>query len=321
MLLDLSEIQNDLGCPGDPGTPVDLQLDGETVVSAAPRGNTGPDAAFPIAAGQPVLIDFSDSIIDRAWYDSGRETYSQKNRGRNIGRTLKAFVLGTSAISRRNYGRLAALLRERGTEQRVVLMVGAGAQGMGADILYDAPDIGLAAFDIYPTALTQFVADAHRIPLRDACVDAVCIQAVLEHVLDPARVVREIERVLKPGGLVYAETPFMQQVHEGAHDFTRFSELGHRWLFRGFAALDRGAIGGPGLSVYWSMQYLLRGLTRSGKAAKVLALPFSLVALLDRLVPRTHTIDAANGVYFLGRKADAALGVKSLPSEYLGAQK
>ena len=62
---------------------------------------------------------------------------------------------------------------------------------------------------------TQFVADAHRVPLATESVDALVIQAVLEHVLDPWRVAAEIHRVLRPGGLVYADTPFLQQVHEG----------------------------------------------------------------------------------------------------------
>ncbi|CAH2407660.1 hypothetical protein MES5069_620012 [Mesorhizobium escarrei] len=34
----------------------------------------------------------------------------------------------------------------------------------------------------------------------------------------------------------------MQQVHEGAYDFTRFTELGHRWLFRRFETISRGAL-------------------------------------------------------------------------------
>ncbi len=84
----------------------------------------------------------------------------------------------------------------------------------------------IAAFDIYYSANVQFIADAHSILLRDASVDAVVIQAVLEHVLDPQQVVDEIWRVLKPSGLVYAETPFLQHVHEGAYDFTRFTESG-----------------------------------------------------------------------------------------------
>ena len=69
---------------------------------------------------------------------------------------------------------------------------------------------------------------------------------MLEHVLEPELVVAEIHRVLMPDGLVYAGTPFMQQVHEGPYDFMRFTESGHRWLFRRFERLASGATGGPG---------------------------------------------------------------------------
>ena len=43
-------------------------------------------------------------------------------------------------------------------------------------------------------------------------------------------------------GVVYAETPFLQAVHEGPWDFTRFTESGHRWLFRAFERLDSGVV-------------------------------------------------------------------------------
>lgn len=138
--------------------------------------------------------------------------------------------------------------------------------------------------------------------------------------LEPSRVVSEILRVLKPGGIVYAETPFMQQVHEGAADFTRFTELGHRWLFRDFDEIERGAIGGPGLSVYWSMKYFFRGFTRSRKMANILSVPFGLLALLDRFMPRAHILDGANGVYFMGRKAGRRLEAREIFERYLGAQ-
>ena len=74
--------------------------------------------------------------------------------------------------------------------------------------------------------------------------DAVICQAVLEHVLEPASAVSEIHRVLRRDGLVYAETPFMQQVHERAYDFSRFTQSGHRWLFRRFSEISAGPIGG-----------------------------------------------------------------------------
>jgi ubiquinone/menaquinone biosynthesis C-methylase UbiE len=121
-------------------------------------------------------------------------------------------------------------------------VIGGGTIGNGMESLYDDPRLDLLAFDIYASENVQFLADGHQVPLKDGSVDAVWIQAVLEHVLDPQAVVAEIRRVLRPGGLVYASTPFMQQVHEGPYDFTRFTESGHRYLFRHFT----GSIATPG---------------------------------------------------------------------------
>jgi hypothetical protein len=133
-------------------------------------------------------------------------------------------------------------------------------------------------------------------------------------------VVAEIERVLKPNGVVYAETPFMQQVHEGAYDFTRFTELGHRWLWRRFTTIARGPLGGPGLSLYWATRYFLRGLLRSRRIADILSIPFMSFALADRLMKVPDMIDGASGAFFLGRKRPNAIGLDAIVSEYLGAQ-
>ena len=51
---------------------------------------------------------------------------------------------------------------------------------------------------------------------------------------------KEIYRVLKSDGIVYIETPFMQQVHGGKYDFTRFTYLGHRRLFARFQEIESG---------------------------------------------------------------------------------
>jgi SAM-dependent methyltransferase len=89
-------------------------------------------------------------------------------------------------------------------------------------------------------------------PLRragDASFDAVVAQAVLEHVADPARAVAEMHRVLVAGGLVYAEIPFMQQVHEGAYDFRRYTHVGLRRLFRDFDEVAAGPVCGPAMAL------------------------------------------------------------------------
>ena len=48
--------------------------------------------------------------------------------------------------------------------------------------------------------------DALALPFADASFDAVCAMDFLEHVEDPARVVAEAARVLKPGGLFFFHT-------------------------------------------------------------------------------------------------------------------
>jgi SAM-dependent methyltransferase len=182
--------------------------------------------------------------------------------------------------------------------------------------LYDAGDVRVCGFDIYASTHTDFVADAHRIPFADESFDAVWIQAVLEHVIEPHQVVAEIARVLRADGVVYAETPFMQQVHEGAYDFTRFTESGHRWLFRDFECLESGVVLGPGTASWWSLRYTLRALFRSHVLAEVLALPFFWLRFLDGLTSGVYASDAASGVYFFGKKGGSRLGPKELVAFY-----
>lgn len=201
-----------------------------------------------------------------------------------------------------------------------LLVVGGGSVGQGMGPLYDHPGIEIYSFDIYDSPNIQFIADGHHLPLPADYFDAVIVQAVLEHVLQPAQVVSEIWRVLQPGGIVYAETPFMQQVHEGPYDFTRFTESGHRYLFRDFDVIDSGASGGPGVQFMWSVDYLFRSLFRSRTAGKLAKLAVFWAQYLDRIIPPDYAQDGASGVFFYGRKVDARLQPAEIVDYYQGAQ-
>ena len=52
--------------------------------------------------------------------------------------------------------------------------------------------------------------DHPTLPVRDASADAVTCLDVIEHVLDPRRLMREIARVLAPGGRAVVTTPNIQ---------------------------------------------------------------------------------------------------------------
>ncbi|HMQ41103.1 MAG TPA: methyltransferase domain-containing protein [Paracoccus sp. (in: a-proteobacteria)] len=296
-------------------------LSGEALVrDGSDRLRTASGRVYPVLRGKPVLVDFSDSVLSEEAV-MATKAHSQIARKNYNGLTarIKRLVSPEKKATARNVARLIADLEALGRPARL-LVIGGGSVGQGMAPIYDHPGIEIYAFDIYDTPNVQFIADGHHLPLPDDLFDAVIIQAVLEHVLQPAQVVAEIWRVLRPGGLVYAETPFMQQVHEGPYDFTRFTESGHRYLFRNFDVLASGASGGPGVQFMWSVDYLARSVFRSRKAGKAAKLAFFWTQYLDRIIPPDYAQDAASGVFFYGRKADTPISPRDIVAYYQGAQ-
>ena len=274
---------------------------------------------FLFANGQPVLIDFETSLFYREAYLRGRGTGDQRDdSGRGFAKTMRSLIWGgRNRVAPRIAEDLANRLAGRRPRARL-LVVGGGAIGAGVEKLYDG-SIDVIGMDVYASPHTLFVADAHAIPLAPESVDAVWIQAVLEHVLDPDVATEEIHRVLKPGDFIYADTPFMQQVHEGAYDFTRFTLSGHRWLFRDFEEIETGAVGGAGTALAQSIRYTFRAIGFGDKLATLFTLPFFWLRFLDRLTTRRANADAAAGVYFFGQKTGQGVGPKDM-LDYYAAQ-
>jgi SAM-dependent methyltransferase len=232
----------------------------------------------------------------------------------NISENIKA---------RKNYDRLVSLLLSQSASPRV-LIIGGSILGQGMEPLVQNRSLELVESDVSFGPRTMLICDAHDIPFEDETFDGVIVQAVLEHVVDPYRCVEEIHRVLKKEGLVYADTPFMQQVHMGRHDFTRFTHLGHRRLFRKFDEIDSGAACGPGMALAWSYQYFCFSFTTS-RPLRVLIRTFATLTSfylkdLDYyLIEKAGTLDAASAYYFLGRKGNHILSDRELLKLYRGA--
>ena len=256
---------------------------------------------------------------DESLFESKAGSEVERKEYTGVKKSVKRLLSPKKKSTAGNVGKLIAELQK--IDRPKVLIVGGGSIGQNMEPLYEDPRIQIISFDVYASPHAQFVADAHHIPLPDNTFDAVVVQAVLEHVLQPAQVADEIWRVLRPGGFVYAETPFMQQVHEGPFDFTRFTESGHRYLFRKFELISSGASGGPGRQFAWAVDYLVRGLFRSVTAGKVAKLAFFWTQYLDRYIPAEYAQDGASGVYFYGKKSSSTLSPKQIISHYQGAQR
>ncbi len=274
------------------------------------------ETGFPVVDAQPVLIDFANSIFDRRMYhgDTGSVMPRDVTR-RSVGSRLHRLTSGKNPIATTNCAKFIDLMK-RSSEWPVVLVIGGGTIGSGADELYSDDSIELVGTDVYASPHTVLVADAHKLPFEDGVFDGVWVQAVLEHVLEPATVVAEIHRVLRRNGLVYAETPFMQQVHERAYDFSRFTQSGHRWLFRRFSEVSAGPTGGAGVALVWSIRYFSRALGAGDKLSRLISLPFFWIRFLDVFARGRAVSDGASGFFFLGRRAEQAIQPHAMPKYY-----
>lgn len=272
--------------------------------------------AFPVINDIPILISEkkTDTVCSLE--------YGKKYVDRPLSElsTLKKLVVGESEVTKENCKTFVDTVTNSVGRPKV-LVIGGGEKGSGTAELWNNENIEIVSFDIYASNTTDIVCDAHYIPIEDNTFDGVWIQAVLEHVVEPIKVVSEIYRVLKIGGIVYAETPFMQQVHEGAHDFTRFTVLGHRYLFKEFEMIRIGGNKGPELVLAWAVRYFIWSLTRSRKIARLAGLSVGLLMRpFASLMSKASMYDASSGVFFLGRKSElkSTVSHKDLISLYRG---
>ena len=150
-----------------------------------------------------------------------------------------------------------AFLREERNLERscasltgTILDVGC-AQGIPRRYLpADANYVGL---DYYSTATEWYgtrpdvFGDAQSLPFIDSSIDHALLLDVLEHIPDPQRCLGELNRVLKPGGSLTIQVPFLYPVHDAPLDFHRWTNFGlQRAAARhGFSISEEIGIGHP----------------------------------------------------------------------------
>ena len=251
---------------------------------------------------KPILIPFiEDDVVQN--YDTfiNDPVIVQRSKNKFV-KFVNKILRPTNTITSKNIQFLISLLKKN--NQKSILIVGSGSVGHASDDLYNH-EFDITGIDIYNSDTVNILADAHYMPFPDAYFDGIVIQAVLEHVVNPTKVVSEIYRVLKKDGLVYSEIPFMQQVHEGAYDFQRYTILGHRILFKEFAMISNDSIDGPGTALSWSLRYFLMAFTRSKIISKIIILPFdTILRFIDRYLTTSKSRhDSPSGTFFLGSKS------------------
>lgn len=104
---------------------------------------------------------------------------------------------------------------------------------------------GYVNLDLFAVPGVDVAADAHALPFRSGLFQRIECDAVLEHVRQPEVVVRELTRVLAPGGYLHLVTPFCHPFHEYPRDYRRFSLDGLRELTGSLEVVAAGWRTGP----------------------------------------------------------------------------
>ena len=132
----------------------------------------------------------------------------------------------------------------------VVLDIGC-ADGKPRAYLPD--DVDYVGLDYYDTATKWYgtrpsvFGDAQQLPFASSSIDHALLLDVLEHLPDPDRCLGEIARVLKPGGAMTIQVPFLYPIHDAPLDFHRWTRFGLRGAAQraGLHVTQDEAIGHP----------------------------------------------------------------------------
>lgn len=186
---------------------------------------------------------------------------------------------------------------------------------------YLPADVAYVALDVVPATGLHVVGSALALPFAAEAFDGIICTEVLEHVPEPEQALREMARVLRPGGQVYVTVPMTWGLHYVPHDYYRFTRYGMEHLLTkaGFHVEDVVQVGGlfttglarledvVGLLIFrltFPFKFVF-GARGRDLVASLIVLPFFLIgdllaSGLDRLVPRAR--NDALGWSFLARK-------------------
>lgn len=185
-------------------------------------------------------------------------------------------------------------------KSNLILNLGSGPRRLHKDFIN---------LDVVPFPEVDIIADVSALPFADNSFDAVVSESLLEHVTDPIKVVSEMRRVLRSGGILYASIPFLTPFHASPDDFNRWTKNGLHHLFSGFDLVDEGVDGGPWSALlvflaYWGGTVFSFGVERLSSwlafGFMIILGPLKIFDWVFSRLPGAHAVAAQ--LYFIGKK-------------------
>lgn len=207
---------------------------------------------------------------------------------------ILGYLPNPSVVPRKQVARTLSMLRPDAR----VCDVGAGGRRITPNVV---------AVDAFPGPGVDVVGDIHDLPIDDDSFDCVVCTGTFEHIRNPWKATQELLRILKPGGIVYIDVPFMQAYHRDPVDYWRFTVDGLRVLCEGFEELEAGPYIGPTCGLIWVMREWANSLSSHRILSNLFLVPVALATAPFRyldylLIGKERAHHTASAVYFRGRK-------------------
>lgn len=149
---------------------------------------------------------------------------------------------------------------------------------------------------------------SQALPFPDESFDTVLSSDVIEHLPEPTLAFQEMGRVLKPGGKLILNTPFLYMLHEMPHDYFRYTRYSLQRLASnaGMDVIELKEIGGIG-DVFGDLFAKVVGLLPHVGAPLCIAWQNAIVALSwTGLWKKARRVSASRfplGYFMVARKA------------------
>lgn len=101
----------------------------------------------------------------------------------------------------------------------------------------------------------DIVADLNEpLPIESEVADTVVSFSVMEHLREPQVFLNEAYRILKQGGYMVLQVPFMWWVHEAPHDYYRYTQYGLSYMFEKAGFSDINVYAQTGFWAMWTLK-------------------------------------------------------------------
>lgn len=135
------------------------------------------------------------------------------------------------------------------------------------------------------------IGDGHTPLFKDNSFDVILVLEVLEHVSDPAAMIKNCGRWLRPGGVLVISAPQYWHVHGWPHDYYRYTLYGLKHLTQsaGLETVQHWAMGGPCVLMWCVADLNFSPLMRLPVFKQLVSYPLLLIAkFMDRVFFRNN---------------------------------